>query len=199
GGPFRSREDLRRVRGLGPKTFEQAAGFLRVQGDEPLDRTAVHPESYALAHRIARELGLDLASSAFARGELAPALEGVDPARFAGTDAGIETVRDILSELARPGRDPRGKPLGFEYQEGVEKLSDVKVGMELPGTVTNVTDFGAFVDIGVHRDGLVHVSQLSERRIAHPSEVVAVGDRVRVRVIEIDLDRERIGLSLRKT
>lgn len=189
-GPFVTREDLRRVRGLGPKTFEQAVGFLRVRGKEPLDATAVHPESYELARRIVRELGVDLAKPDAAKLD-------VDPARFAGEAAGPETVRDILAELARPGRDPRGEAKSFEYQEGVEKPEDLKVGMLLPGTVTNVTDFGAFVDIGVHRDGLVHVSQLADHRVAHPSDVVAVGDQVRVRVVEIDLERGRISLSLR--
>ncbi|HZU96131.1 MAG TPA: Tex family protein, partial [Planctomycetota bacterium] len=188
GGPFATREDLRRVRGLGPKTFEQVAGFLRVRGREPLDATAVHPESYELARRILRELGLEPGAK--------PDL-GVDPARFIGPGAGIETVRDILGELARPGRDPRGEAKSFEYQEGVENLDDLQVGMQLPGTVTNVTDFGAFVDIGVHRDGLVHVSQLAERRVEHPADVVSVGDHVRVRVVEIDRERGRIALSMR--
>ncbi len=161
-----------------------------MRGKEPLDATAVHPESYELARRIVRELGVDLAKPDAAKLD-------VDPARFAGAAAGPETVRDILAELARPGRDPRGEAKSFEYQEGVEKPEDLKVGMLLPGTVTNVTDFGAFVDIGVHRDGLVHVSQLADHRVAHPSDVVAVGDQVRVRVVEIDLERGRISLSLR--
>jgi uncharacterized protein len=194
-GPFRSRADLKRVRGFGPKTFEQAAGFLRIHGDEPLDALAVHPESYELARRIARELGLDL--RALAKSGLEEKLASVDPARFAAGSAGTETVRDILSELARPGRDPRGEAQSFEYQEGIEKVEDLKIGMQLPGTVTNVTDFGAFVDVGVHRDGLVHVSQLADHRVAHPSDVVAVGDKVKVRVVEVDLERQRIALSMR--
>lgn len=198
GGPFRGRSDLRRVKGLGPRTFEQVAGFLRVVGDEPLDATAVHPESYDLARRIARDLGLDLAAGAFRKGEFAARLAGVEPERFASL-GGVETVRDILSELARPGRDPRGTASSFEYQEGVERLEDLKVGMSLPGTVTNVTDFGAFVDVGVHRDGLVHVSQLADHRVAHPTDVVSVGDKVQVRVLEIDLERGRISLSMRST
>ncbi len=196
-GPFRTRADLRRVKGLGPKTFEQVAGFLRIAGTEPLDATAVHPESYELARRIAKELGIDLGSSDWKKGDLASKLAGVEATRFAAAGAGPETVRDILAELARPGRDPRGTASSFEYQEGIEAIEDLRVGMKLPGTVTNVTDFGAFVDVGVHRDGLVHVSQLADRRVAHPSEVVAVGDKVQVRVIEVDLDRGRIGLSLR--
>lgn len=194
-GPFRSRAALKRVKGFGPKTFEQAAGFLRIRGEEPLDALAVHPESYDLARRIARELGLDL--RALTKGSLEETLASVDPARFAGGSAGTETVRDILGELARPGRDPRGEASSFEYQEGIEKPEDLKVGMQLPGTVTNVTDFGAFVDVGVHRDGLVHVSQLAEHRVAHPSDVVAVGDKVKVRVVEVDLERHRIALSMR--
>jgi uncharacterized protein len=196
-GPFSSRADLRRVKGLGPRTFEQAAGFLRVTGPEPLDRTAVHPESYDLALRIARELELDLRAEGFARGALAEKLAGVDPERFVSPLAGVETVRDILSELARPGRDPRGTARSFEYAEGIEKIEDLRVGMKLPGTVTNVTDFGAFVDLGVHRDGLVHVSQLADHRVGHPSDVVAPGDQVEVRVLEVDLERGRISLSMR--
>jgi uncharacterized protein len=199
GGRFASRQDLRRVKGLGPRTFEQVAGFLRVSGGEPLDATAVHPESYEVARRIARELAIDLASPGFKKGDFAQALAGVDPARFATSGAGVETVRDILAELAKPGRDPRGTASSFEYQEGIEAIEDLRVGMKIPGTVTNVTDFGAFVDVGVHRDGLVHVSQLADHRVGHPSEVVSVGDKVNVRVVEVDLDRGRIGLSLRST
>lgn len=183
-GPFRTREDLRRARGFGPKTFEQAAGFLRIRGAEPLDATAVHPESYEVARRIVKEVGRDYDKAA--------------PERFVGPGAGLETVKDILAELARPGRDPRGEAKSFEYQEGVESLEDLKVGMQLPGTVTNVTDFGAFVDIGVHRDGLVHISQLADHRVAHPSDVVAVGDQLQVRVVEVDKERGRIALSLKK-
>jgi uncharacterized protein len=191
-GPYRTRKDLERARGFGPKTAEQAAGFLRIRGAEPLDATAVHPESYEVARRIVRELGLDLARPDAAK------LAQLDPVRFTQAGAGVETVRDILAELARPGRDPRGEARSFEYQEGVEKLDDLKVGMQLPGTVTNVTDFGAFVDLGVHRDGLIHVSQIADHRVAHPSDVLAVGDQVQVRVLEIDLERGRISLTLRK-
>lgn len=196
-GPFRTRQDLRRVKGLGPSTFEQAAGFLRIAGEEPLDRTAVHPESYAVARRIAQALSLDLAAPGFAKGDLAAKIAGVDPDRFVAQDAGPETVRDILGELAKPGRDPRGTASSFEYADGIESPQDLKVGMSLPGTVTNVTDFGAFVDIGVHRDGLVHVSQLADHRVAHPSDVVNPGDKVQVRVVEVDLERGRISLSMR--
>jgi uncharacterized protein len=191
-GAFKTRADLRRVKGFGPRTFEQAAGFLRIAGSEPLDGTAVHPESYEVARRIAKALGFEPG----VRGHEAK-LAGVDPAKFVASDSGIETVRDILAELARPARDPRGTAVSFEYAEGIEKVEDLKVGMKLPGTVTNVTDFGAFVDVGVHRDGLVHVSQLADHRVAHPSDVVSPGDKVQVRVVEIDLERGRISLSMR--
>ncbi len=191
-GPFRSRADLLRVPGIGEKVYQQAAGFLRVpESPEPLDRTAVHPESYGLARRIAEALGRPIEGLP---GEAA-ALRALDPARFAGGIFGVETVSDIIEELAQPGRDPRGEPPSFEYTEGVEAIADLKPGMVLTGTVTNLADFGAFVDLGVHRDGLLHVSRLG-RRVDHPSEVLRLGQAVRVRVESVDLERERISLAL---
>jgi uncharacterized protein len=191
-GPFRSRADLREVAGIGAKAFEQAAGFLRVpESSEPLDRTAVHPESYGVARRIAAAAGRSVEEIA-GHPEV---LQTVDPARFAEGPAGVEAVRDILRELAQPGRDPRGEAASMEYTEGVESIEALRPGMTVSGTVTNLADFGAFVDIGVHRDGLIHVSRLG-RRVGHPSEVLRLGQRVRAKVEAVDLDRQRISLSL---
>ncbi len=191
-GPFQGRSDLLKVSGIGAKVFEQAAGFLRVpESKEPLDRSAVHPESYDLARRIAESLGRSIEEL---QGEKA-LLSGLDPARFAQGIQGVETVADILRELAQPGRDPRGEARSFAYTEGVEKFTDLKPGMLLTGTVTNLTDFGAFVDLGVHRDGLIHISRFG-RRVEHPSDAVRLGQQVRVRVESVDLERERIGLVL---
>jgi uncharacterized protein len=192
-GPFPSRSALRQVRGLGPKAFEQAAGFLRVRGEEPLDASAVHPERYALVRRMARDAKCDvgvLLTDAAARAR-------IRPERYLADDIGLPTLTDILAELEKPGRDPRGQCQAFAFAEGINSIDDLTVGMELPGIVTNVAKFGAFVDIGVHRDGMVHVSQLADRFVSDPAEVVTVGREVRVRVVEVDLQRGRIGLSLR--
>src|SRR5690554_1139115 len=193
-GAFRSRSDLKKVPRLGDKTFEQAAGFLRVMnGDNPLDASAVHPEAYPLVQRIAADTGRDIRSligdSAF--------LKRLDPARFTDERFGLPTVTDILKELDKPGRDPRPEFKTAEFQDGVETLADLKPGMVLEGVVTNVTNFGAFVDIGVHQDGLVHVSALSEKFVKDPYEVVKAGDIVKVKVMEVDIPRQRIGLSMR--
>jgi len=192
-GPFRTREDLRLVRRLGPKAFEQAAGFLRVRGEEPLDLSAVHPERYALVRRMARDAKctLDrLLSDASARA-------GVRLEDYLSEDIGLPTLADIMAELEKPGRDPRAGFSVFAFAEGVNRIEDLVPGMELPGIVTNVTKFGAFVDIGVHRDGMVHVSQLADRFVADPARVVSVGREVLVRVLEVDSRRGRIGLSMR--
>ena len=193
-GPFRRREQLLKVARLGDKTFEQAAGFLRiVNGDNPLDRSAVHPEAYPVIERIlaasGRGLHEVLGNAAF--------LKTLDAARFTDTRFGLPTVRDILAELEKPGRDPRPDFRAVTFREGVEKLSDLQAGMVLEGVVTNVANFGAFVDIGVHQDGLVHVSALAERFVKDPREVVKAGQIVRVRVLEVDLQRQRIALSMR--
>ncbi|BAH75548.1 Tex family protein [Solidesulfovibrio magneticus] len=192
-GPFRSRAELRKVKRLGPKAFEQAAGFLRLRGGPPLDATAVHPERYALVGRMAKDLGCavtDLIAKASLR-------EGIEPARYVAGDVGLETLRDILAELAKPGRDPRPTFSAFAFAEGVSELADLRPGMRLPGRVTNVTAFGAFVDVGVHRDGLVHVSHLADAYVVDPAKVVAAGQEVMVTVLAIDKERGRLSLSMK--
>ncbi len=193
-GAFKSRSELKKVPRLGEKTFEQAAGFLRVMnGDNPLDASAVHPETYPLVQRIAQDTGRDIRSligdSAF--------LKRLDPKQFTDETFGLPTVTDILGELDKPGRDPRPEFKTAEFQDGVEKLSDLEPGMVLEGVVTNVTNFGAFVDIGVHQDGLVHISALSEKFVKDPYEVVKAGNIVKVKVMEVDIPRNRVGLSMR--
>jgi uncharacterized protein len=193
-GRFKSRLELLEVPGLGPRAFEQSAGFLRVAGGaHPLDGSAVHPERYPLVQRIADDLGLkveDLVGNA-------QATEKIDVKKYVGEGVGEPTLRDILAELRKPGRDPRADFEPPKFREDVEKLEDLKPGMQLEGVVTNVTAFGAFVDVGVHQDGLVHVSQLADRFVKDPSEVVKVGDKIRVRVVEVDLARKRIALTAR--
>ena len=194
-GPFRDRKALLKVARLGPKAFEQAAGFLRIQGGaEPLDASAVHPEAYDLARRIVKAAGRDVASL---MKDPAP-LKRLEPADFTDARFGLPTVRDILAELEKPGRDPRPAFRTATFAEGVNDIKDLKPGMRLEGTVTNVAAFGAFVDIGVHQDGLVHVSQLADRFVKDPHEVVKAGDVVSVRVTEVDVARKRIGLSMKK-
>ena len=194
-GAFRSRRALLEVSGLGPKTFEQCAGFVRVRGGEhPLDASAVHPERYALVERIAKDLGVPVASLV---GDM-KLIERIDTKRYIEGDVGIFTMNDILAELKKPGRDPRATFEPPKFRDDVRTMEDLRPGMDLEGVVTNVTAFGAFVDIGVHQDGLVHVSKLSDRFIKDPSEVVKVGDKIRVRVMEVDLQRKRISLSAKK-
>lgn len=193
-GPFRTRAALKKVPGLGPKTFELAAGFLRIQGgDDPLDGSGVHPEAYPVVRRILQATKSDihvLLGNAALLGRLAP--EPFVDARF-----GLPTVRDIIAELEKPGRDPRPEFKTACFQEGVETIGDLKPGMQLEGVVTNVAAFGAFVDIGVHQDGLVHISAMARRRVASPTEVVRIGEVVRVLVLSVDVPRKRIALSLR--
>ncbi|WP_373050098.1 Tex family protein [Thalassovita aquimarina] len=194
-GAFRTRKQLLDVARLGPRAFEQCAGFLRINdGEEPLDASAVHPEAYGVARRIVAACGRDLRSL---MGD-EKCLQGLDAQDFTDDTFGLPTVRDILSELAKPGRDPRPSFKTASFAEGVEDIKDLKPGMSLEGTVTNVAAFGAFVDIGVHQDGLVHVSQLADRFVKDPHEVVKAGDIVKVRVTEVDVPRNRIGLSMRK-
>ena len=182
-GAFRSRQDLLKVSRLGPRAFEQSAGFLRIRdGDEPLDASAVHPEAYGVARKIVQACGRDIRSL---MGDTAP-LRGLRPQDFVDERFGLPTVQDILSELEKPGRDPRPTFKTATFADGVEEIKDLKPGMTLEGTVTNVAAFGAFVDIGVHQDGLVHVSQLADRFVKDPHEVVKAGDIVRVRVLEVD-------------
>lgn len=193
-GAFKTRAALKKVPRLGDKTFEQAAGFLRVMnGDNPLDASAVHPETYPLVERIAANTGRDIRSLI---GD-ASTLKRLDPKQFTDEQFGLTTVSDILVELEKPGRDPRPEFKTAEFQEGVESLKDLKLGMQLEGVVTNVTNFGAFVDIGVHQDGLVHISALSEKFVKDPYEVVKAGDIVRVKVMEVDIPRNRVALSMR--
>ncbi|MCX6091906.1 MAG: Tex family protein [Candidatus Bipolaricaulota bacterium] len=193
-GPFRRRADLKKVPRLGPRAFEQGAGFLRIRdGDDPLDQSAVHPESYSIVRRMAADLGctvVDLIRDAGLRGK-------IDLDRYVTDAVGLPTLNDILAELARPGRDPRERFETFAFSDDVHEIADLVPGMKLPGIVTNVVDFGAFVDIGVHQDGLIHVSQLADRFVEHPSAVVKVGQRVLVTVLEVDIERRRISLSLR--
>jgi uncharacterized protein len=193
-GSFSNRRELLRVSRFGEKTFEQAAGFLRVTGgDNPLDASAVHPESYgvvqAIASRQQRQVSDVMADSSF--------LRALDPVDYTNDSVGLLTVKDIIGELDKPGRDPRPEFRMAEFQDGVEKISDLKPDMTLEGTVTNVTNFGAFVDIGVHQDGLVHISALAERFVKDPRDVVKAGDIVRVKVMEVDCARKRIALTMR--
>jgi len=193
-GAFKTRAALKKVSRLGEKTFEQAAGFLRVMnGDNPLDASAVHPETYPLVQRIAADTGRDIRSLV---GDAA-FIKRLDPKKFTDESFGLVTVGDILAELEKPGRDPRPEFKTAEFQEGVETLKDLELGMILEGVVTNVTNFGAFVDIGVHQDGLVHISALSEKFIKDPHEAVKAGDVVKVKVMEVDIPRNRIALSMR--
>jgi protein Tex len=192
-GPFPSRAALRRVGGLGARTFEQAAGFLRVRGGQPLDDSAVHPERYQLVERMARDLGSDV-GALVGRGEM---VRRIDWRRYVSGDVGEPTLGDILAELEKPGRDPRGDFSAPAFREDLRSLEDVREGMVLQGVVTNVTAFGAFVDVGVHQDGLVHVSELANRFVRDPAEVVRVGDRVGVKVLGVDLARRRLSLSIK--
>jgi protein Tex len=195
-GPFPSRRALLDVPRLGPKAFEQAAGFLRIHGaDNVLDASAVHPESYHFVDAMARDLGCGVAD--LLRDE--SLRKKIDVRKYVTDSVGLPTLTDIMQELAKPGRDPRQKFEAFQFAEGVQKIEDVKPGMKLPGIVTNVTAFGAFVDIGVHQDGLVHISQLSDHFVKEPGEVVKVHQRVMVTVVEVDLERRRIALSMRSS
>jgi uncharacterized protein len=192
-GGFSTREELTAVRGLGEKTFEQAAGFLRIRGGvHPLDASAVHPERYGLVERMAADLGVGV-SDLIGRADL---LDRLDLGRYAGDEVGFPTLRDIREELLQPGRDPRPEYEEFSFREDVNDIGDLRPGMRLPGVVTNVTNFGAFVDIGVHLDGLIHISRLAKRYVADPREIVRVHQALTVTVIEIDTERRRIGLSL---
>ncbi|MCL7465074.1 Tex family protein [Phaeovulum sp. NW3] len=194
-GAFSSRKDLLKVARLGPRAFEQCAGFLRIRdGAEPLDASAVHPEAYGVARRIVKACGRDIRAL---MGDTA-ALRRLRAEDFVDDSFGLPTVRDILAELEKPGRDPRPSFVTATFAEGVEDIKDLRPGLVLEGTITNVAAFGAFVDIGVHQDGLVHVSQLADRFVKDPHEVVKAGDVVKVRVVEVDIPRKRIGLSMRK-
>jgi uncharacterized protein len=193
-GAFRSRRELLEVPGLGPKAFEQCAGFVRVRGaKDPLDASAVHPERYALVAKIAKDAGVDV-KKMIGRADV---LSKIPWPKYVSPDVGLPTLEDIQKELLQPGRDPREAFEAPTFRDDVRKIEDLKSGMELEGVVTNVTAFGAFVDVGVHQDGLVHVSQLADRFVKDPHEVAKVGDKLKVRVLEVDLVRKRIALSAR--
>jgi uncharacterized protein len=194
-GPFESRRQLKKVPRLGAKAFEQAAGFLRIRdAANPLDSSAVHPESYRIVDSMASDVGGSVAEL-MADGSLRTK---VQLRSYVTETVGLPTLNDIMQELAKPGRDPREQFEAFSFADGVEKIDDVEVGMRLPGIVTNVAAFGAFVDIGVHQDGLVHISQLADRYVKEPSDVVKVQQKVAVTVLAVDIARKRISLSMKE-
>lgn len=194
-GPFASRAQLKKVPRLGPSAFQQCAGFLRIPGAKnPLDNSAVHPESYAIVEQMAHDQGCSV-GDLIAQRELRAR---VDINRYVTAEVGIPTLTDIMNELEKPGRDPREQLEEFEFDSRVQTIDDLEEGMVLPGIVTNITNFGAFVDIGVHQDGLVHISQMANRRIAHPTDVVKLHQHVDVKVIEVDRRRKRIALSMKQ-
>jgi uncharacterized protein len=193
-GRFTCRRDVQDVSGVGPRVFEQSAGFLRVrESTHPLDDSAVHPERYALVEQMSRDLGIDV-SALVGNESLA---RGIDISRYVTDEIGEPTLRDIVAELGRPGRDPRREFEAPSWRDDVHAIEDLRADMEIEGVVTNITDFGAFVDIGVHQDGLVHISQLADRFVSDPREVVRVGQKLKVRVLDVDLERTRISLSAR--
>ena len=193
-GPFPNRATIRKVPRLGDKTFEQAAGFLRINdGDNPLDRSSVHPEAYPVVERILERISKGIVDVMGQPAEL----KGLSPADFTDEKFGVLTVRDILTELEKPGRDPRPEFKTATFQEGIESLTDLHPGMVLEGVVTNVAAFGAFVDVGVHQDGLVHVSALANKFIKDPHEVAKPGQIVKVKVLDVDVKRQRISLTMR--
>ena len=193
-GAFKNRNALKKVARLGDKAFEQAAGFLRIRNsDHPLDASAVHPERYALVEKMAKDLNCKVAD--LLKDDLLR--KQIDLKKYTSETVGLPTLKDIITELAKPGRDPRAQFEAFSFAEGINKIDDLKAGMKLPGIVTNITNFGAFVDIGVHQDGLVHLSQMADRFISNPNEVVKVSQRVQVTVVEVDAARKRISLSMK--
>ena len=192
-GAFKKRSDLLQVPKLGNKTYEQAAGFLRLKGDNPLDNSAVHPESYSIVERMAKDQGCsieELISNEQRR-------SNIDLNKYVTDKVGLPTLTDILKELAQPGRDPREEIEEFHFDESVHTIDDLQIGMVLPGIVTNISAFGAFIDMGIHKDGLVHISEMADRRITNPQEIVKLHQHIRVRVIDIDKNRGRIQLSLK--
>ena len=194
-GAFSSRAQLKKIPRLGPSAYQQCAGFLRIPGAKnPLDNSAVHPESYPVVEQMAKDLECtvkDLIDHKELRAR-------IDLKRYVTEDVGLPTLTDIMKELEKPGRDPREQLEAFEFDSRVQTIDDLEEGMILPGIVTNITNFGAFVDIGVHQDGLIHISQMANRRIAHPTDVIKLHQHVTVRVIEIDHRRNRISLSMKQ-
>jgi uncharacterized protein len=193
-GAFKNRESLKKVPRLGDKAFEQAAGFLRIRdAKQPLDRSGVHPERYELVNQMAKDLGCTI-------DELMKDVQlqnKINLQRYVTDTVGLPTLNDIVKELAKPGRDPREAFEAFSFAEGVNAIEDLKAGMKLAGIVTNITNFGAFVDIGVHQDGLVHTSQLANRYVANPNEIVKVSQVVQVTVVDVDIARKRISLTMK--
>ena len=193
-GAFTSRAQLKKVPRLGPVAYEQCAGFLRIpESDNPLDNSAVHPESYKIVEQMARDNGCtvrQLMTDASLR-------EKIELRKYVSDTVGMPTLTDIMSELEKPGRDPRSQIEEFEFAAGINSIDDLRAGMTLPGIVTNITNFGAFVDVGVHQDGLVHISQLADRYVSDPNEVVKLHQHVRVKVTEVDKRRNRISLTMR--
>ncbi len=193
-GPFNSRDSLRKVPRLGEKAFEQCAGFLRIRDSvHPLDKTGVHPERYTLVKKMASDLGVTLADLV-GNTEM---VRKINLKNYVSEDVGLPTLTDIAKELSNPGLDPRGSAQVFHFNEGINTIEDLEIGMELKGKVTNLTQFGAFIDIGVKQDGMAHISQVSDRFVSNPSEVLTLGQEVRVKVIGVDMDRRRIQLSLK--
>ncbi|RYD71620.1 MAG: S1 RNA-binding domain-containing protein, partial [Sphingobacteriales bacterium] len=193
-GAFKNRESLKKVPRLGDKAYEQAAGFLRIRNaDNILDTSGVHPERYSLVDKMAKDLGTTV-SALMKDTQLQ---KQIKPQQYVTEEIGLPTLNDILKELAKPGRDPREAFEAFSFTDGVNEIADLKIGMKLPGIVTNITNFGAFVDIGVHQDGLVHTSQLANRFVANPNDVVKVHQKVEVTVMEVDAARKRISLSMK--
>jgi uncharacterized protein len=192
-GPFLSRKDLLKVKRLGDKVYEQCAGFLRIPGaTNPLDNSAVHPERYQLVQKMAKDISVtveDLIKDEQVRGM-------VDVKKYISEDVGLPTLNDIMAELAKPGRDPRASIKILEFSDEIKSIEDVKVGMELPGIITNITNFGAFVDFGIKQNGLIHVSKLSNKFITNPADVVKIHQHVKVKVLEVDMRRQRIALEL---
>jgi uncharacterized protein len=193
-GKFTSRKQLTKVSRLGDKTFEQCAGFLRInEGENPLDKSAVHPESYPLVEQIAAKLNTTV-NQLIGNSQLLNSLKATE---LVSDKYGLPTINDVLKELDKPGRDPRGEFKTATFKDGVNEISDLVVGMELEGVVTNVANFGAFIDVGVHQDGLVHISAIADQYIANPNDVLKVGQIVKVRVEEVDAKRKRIALSMK--
>jgi len=193
-GAFKSREKLKKVPGLGPKAFEQAAGFLRIRdGENPLDASAVHPESYHIVEAMAKDLKCSVKD--LMRDEALR--KKIELNKYVSDTIGLPSLNDIMPELSKPGRDPREKFEIFSFAEGINNIEDLKVGMKLPGIVTNITNFGAFIDIGVHQDGLVHKSELSNKFVKNPADVVKLHQKVTVTVLNVDISRKRISLSMK--
>ena len=194
-GVFESRRELLKVAKLGPKAFEQCAGFLRIEGAEnPLDNSSVHPESYAVAERMAKDLGIPL-KSLIGNEE---ACNKIELSRYVNDRIGLPTLKDIMDELKKPGRDPRSVAKVFSFADNIHTIDDLEIGMVVPGIVTNLTNFGAFVDIGVKQDGLVHISEIADKYISNPADVLSLNQHISVKIVQVDKVRKRIGLSIKQ-